>query len=186
MAWLGRFGILILLFLAMSMMPIFSQAVPPKISLNPPPSPPGQVPLISPHLASDWAKPQAVMRRLKELAGRDAVNCGRARGYQDSNFRTDCALDAFAAKQPFFVQYEMPAWDTLDAEVTIGFVAQNPNNVLALVQIRRDGWFPPTGEHLATRPCPAPVNLVKTANGRLNCFPPHSDTTADIFSFSWY
>jgi hypothetical protein len=171
--------IIALLFLATGLAPGFAQSVSA--------SPPGAVQLLSPHLASDWAqdqRQQMITHRLKELAGNAAVDCGLVRGYQDPTSRTDCALEAFSAKKPFYVRYEFVGFDIMDGELIVGFVAQNFRQVVELVYVR-DGW-PWRRGHLTTRPCPDPVTLVMTPHGRLSCFPTGSDDVADISSSSSY
>jgi hypothetical protein len=171
--------IIALLFLATGPAPGFAQSVSA--------SPPGAVQLLSPHSASDWAqdqRQQLITHRVKELAGNVAVDCGLVCGYQDPASRTDCALEAFAAKKPFYVRYEFVGFDFMDGEMIVGFIAQNARQVVEVVY-RHDG-FPWKREHLTTRPCPDPVTLFKTLYGRLNCFPTGSDDVADIFSSSWY
>ena len=194
MAWRGYCRTLVLLFLAAGLAPGFAQSV----SSNPsglelsfpqsvPSSPSGAVHLLGPDFMTYWAQEQrqeVLTHRLKELAGKDAVDCGRAPAYQNPTFRTDCALEAFAAKKAFYVRYEMGIFDIMDDEVIIGFVAPTPQRIVELVY-RLDGW-PLTGEHLSAKPCPDPVNLVRTPGGRLSCFQTRSDSGADIFSSSWY
>jgi hypothetical protein len=46
-----------------------------------------------------------VRNRLEELAGKHALNCGRAATPRENQSRSNCALEAYKRKAPFFVQY---------------------------------------------------------------------------------
>jgi hypothetical protein len=127
----------------------------------------------SPHLDLDWAEQRAIRQQLKKLADKDAVDCGRARVGQDPSSRTDCALEAFAAKKPFYVLYGVQAF--------IGFTAQTPDGILELDFGHRPPWWTsttwsvvakqtPRHQHFETSPCPTPATLQKTSQGGLTCF----------------
>jgi hypothetical protein len=124
-----------------------------------------------PHLDFDWAEQRAFRQQLRELAGKDAVDCGLARVNQDPSSQTDCALEAFAARKPFYVLYGALAF--------IAFTARTPDGILMLNYYGhyplwwRMGWF---AKQTTPRPdftstlCPTPVTLRKTPQGDLTCF----------------
>jgi hypothetical protein len=136
-----------------------------------------------PHLDLDWAEQRAFRQQLRELAGKDAVDCGLARVDQDPAFRTDCALAAFAAGRPFYVLYESPVFwrgqgGPWTGVVFEGFVAQNadrvfllnyPDGFWPLQSWFRVGWGTKKLMDFTATICRTPVTLQKTPHGDLTC-----------------
>ena len=120
----------------------------------------------------------AVMdQHLRELAGPEAVDCGRVRVRESPDRATQCAFRAFQAQRPFYVRYDIQG---IDSAVAGGLAAATVTKVYA-VEFDSMGWasdgFPKTSKlssdrHLITTPCPKPVKLIKNGSGRLTCFPP--------------
>lgn len=59
---------------------------------------------------------QGVRNRLIEIAGKNAINCGRAANGSEYVARSRCALSAYKGKSPFFVQYSVIGTDALEEE----------------------------------------------------------------------
>jgi hypothetical protein len=69
-------------------------------------------------LPDDWADRSVLARRLPELAGKDARNCGRARVNDDPRRVTECALGTYAARKAFYARYDVQG---IDVDVAVGF-----------------------------------------------------------------
>lgn len=115
-------------------------------------------------LPSDWMSPPILRQRLLELAGNDAMNCGRA---SQSSIApadvTDCAMQQFVSKKRFFARYDLEGFDS---EQTIGF-AFDGEKLYTVTWQRMMGW---TGKQtLRAQGCAAPIQLTKTRSGRLTC-----------------
>jgi hypothetical protein len=57
-----------------------------------------------------------VRNRLKELAGKAALDCGRAAKVAENSSKNLCATSAYKRKIPFFVQYSVIGTDALVEE----------------------------------------------------------------------
>ena len=104
------------------------------------------------------------------IAGRTAVNCGNVpvRGNPDS--ATDCALQAFAAHQPFRVRYGL---QTIDTVMAVG-VASAPNG--RIYEIIFSGGAPNgrvnvVWQRFRVTTCPDQASLRKSPRGRVTCIP---------------
>jgi hypothetical protein len=102
-----------------------------------------------------------VQRKLKELSGSGATDCGRL----DIKAATDqltkastCATKAAENKQPFYIAYDMPGMST--------GVAGNSGGQLFALQLQGAG----TGAKLESGPCPGTLRVAPS--GRLTCFIP--------------
>ena len=105
----------------------------------------------------------AVQQKLQELAGSEAMDCGRhAIQAQAAELTTasNCALGASKNKKAFFVGYDMPGMTTA--------VAGNADGKLYAVQLQGSG----TGAQLHSGPCPAELRVA--SSGRVTCFTPGS------------
>jgi hypothetical protein len=123
-------------------------------------------------------------QHLRELAGPEAVDCGRVRVRESPDRATQCA---FKAQKPFYVRYDIQG---IDSAVAGGLAAATVEKVYA-VEFDSMGWasngLPKTSKlssdhHLITTPCPKPVKLLKTGSGRLTCFPPDPNSKPNIMS----
>lgn len=113
----------------------------------------------------DWVYPDVLKPRLKVLAGRDAINCGRASlSSLKATDVSDCALQAYASRKRFYARYDLESFDTVD---TLGF-AFDGRKVSAVIWQRMIGGAKQT---LVVKDCPLPITLTKTRSGRLDCFP---------------
>jgi len=115
----------------------------------------------APPTSSSVRPDDPVQRKLKELAGSGAIDCGRldvrAQDQQLSGAGT-CATKAAQEKRPFYVGYDMPGMST--------GVAGNSEGKLFAVQLQGAS----TGAQLASGPCPAELRIAKS--GRATCFLP--------------
>lgn len=110
-------------------------------------------------------------RRMKSLVPH-AINCGRAEMRANPHSATECAIVAFRAHKAFRVRFEMA--DT-DPEVAISLIGTNDGRVTTfLFHGDPDGQEVPSliTQSVSERPCPSPVELLRSPGGRLNCFPP--------------
>lgn len=122
----------------------------------------------------DKPAPSFVMdNRLRELASVDAVDCDRVRIRKDPAKATECVLQHFQGHQRFFVRYDIPG---IDSEVAIG-LASNSQHVYTVLfdsfGISPEGWPKGSkledGNHNLILPCPVPLKLRVSPNGRALC-----------------
>jgi len=126
-------------------------------------------------LPRDWMSPSLLKPRLKDLAGPDAVNCGRA---SQSSIKaadvSDCALQAFGSRKSFYARYDLQA---IDSVLVVGF-AFDGQKVYAVTWENMVGWA--ASHTLDVKECPSPTTLSKLKSGRLNCFAPDSNGNSSI------
>ncbi len=109
----------------------------------------------------------------------DATNCGRVKVRGNPTEATDCAMGAFKQHKPFKVRYDQQG---IDSSVAVGFAGRNDGTFKAWTF---DGDFMGGGGTSATRqrvdeiPCPMPLILRRTKNGKLTCFPAVSKTNSE-------
>ena len=101
----------------------------------------------------------------------NGIDCGRVEISGNPVQETDCTLAAFHGHKAFRVRFDMQG---IDSYVAIALVGLPDGNVVFL-DFDGDpvggGGISPTRARVTERACPTPVNLVKTRNGRLSCFP---------------
>ena len=120
-------------------------------------------------LPSDWNSAPFLKKRLRALAGENAMNCGRApqssrvTGQPRPADVTDCALHQFAAKKKFYARYDLEGFDS---EQAIGFAFDGTK--LYTVTWQRTSWT--NRQTIDVQECPTPIELTKTRLGRLACF----------------
>ena len=137
-------------------------------------------------LPHDWVSSQVLKPRLKALAGRDAVNCGRASvpspfemptfhlgRIQDTSRLSlkasdvsDCALHAHASRKSFYARFDIEGIVTL---VELGF-AFDGRKAYAAVTWQRMGIGWGDEQTLDVKDCPLPITLTKNKWGWLDCF----------------
>ena len=100
----------------------------------------------------------AVEKKLAEIAGSGAANCGRlqTQGEAQMSSASKCAVDAAQQKRPFYVAYDMPG-------MTVA-VAGNSEGKLFTVQSQTGGVG------LVSAPCPAELRVAPS--GRITCYAP--------------
>lgn len=136
-------------------------------------------------LPRDWKSSQVLKPRLKALAGRDAVNCGRASVpsplgrpvlhlglNQDTSPLslktsdvTDCALQAHASRESFYARYDIWGIDTL---VELGFAFDGRRAYAATWERMGIGWG--DGRKVDVKDCPLPITFTENKWGWLDCF----------------
>lgn len=135
--------------------------------------------------------PSSLMdRRLRLLAGDNALNCGIVEVRQDPIPASDCAQKALSAKQPFVVRYNLQG---IDSAVSVGLARDSSGHVYG-VEFDSMGWTSEglskgarrmDGNHTIVEQCPSPVRLRKTNSRRLSCFPPDLKSKPNIMSPSF-
>jgi hypothetical protein len=111
---------------------------------------------------------------LRKEAGSAAKNCGHVRINDKSEKASQCVIQQFRNHRPFLVRYDL--WG-VDSEVALG-LAGSPDRVRAFLfdsfGTSREG-APKNAmflsdNHVVAVPCPAPVELHVSGNGRITCF----------------
>jgi hypothetical protein len=120
-------------------------------------------------LMSDWAgagnsSSDAMEKGSRDLAGPQAIDCGRVGIHQSPKAATDCALSAFNAGKPFRVRYD---FKNIDSSVAAGLI-RTPDGELS--GLRESGSSNERVRSFITAACPRPVHVWVTKNGHLNCF----------------
>jgi hypothetical protein len=112
----------------------------------------------SPPSASSANSNDPVAKKLTEIAGSDATNCGRlqTQGSAEMSAASKCATAAAQEKRPFYVAYDMPG-------MTVA-VAGNAEGKLFTIQSQTGGVG------LASSPCPAELRIAPS--GRVTCYAP--------------
>jgi len=94
-----------------------------------------------------------------ELAGSEAMDCGRVRLHSDPKAATDCALKVFSEKKPFRVRYDLLG---MDSAVAIGIVG-TPDGRLYEIHFDSDAMGRGLlfgAQRVQTVLCPEPAVLV--------------------------
>ncbi len=99
-----------------------------------------------------------VQKKLQELAGSGAKNCGAisSQAASDVEPASKCAMDSAKTKAPFYVEYQMPGMNVA--------VAGNNQGKLYSVQSQAGG------AGLTTADCPAELRIAPS--GRVTCYSP--------------
>jgi hypothetical protein len=109
-----------------------------------------------------------VQRKLQELAGNGATDCGRLKPQAQENqleTASTCAMGAAKKKQAFYVAYELPGM--------IVALAGNSDGKLFSVQQEQPASAPSaTAAELTAAPCPSGLRIAQS--GRVTCFAPGS------------
>lgn len=119
--------------------------------------------------------PDTMTAELSKLAGKDATDCGRVGVKGDVTQASDCAIQAFKTKKPFYVRYDLPVPDSQMSVAT----ALGADGVLYTVQYDSNGWVkaPEDGKisadkKVSSSACPKPETLRVANSGRVTCYPP--------------
>jgi hypothetical protein len=112
----------------------------------------------------------AVQRKLQELAGNGAADCGRLKPPAQDKLdqleaASTCAMGAAKKRQAFYVAYELPGM--------IVALAGNSDGKLFSVQQEQPASAPSgTAAELTAAPCPSGLRIAQS--GRVTCFAPGS------------
>lgn len=115
------------------------------------------------------------------LAGLGAVNCGRVKIRRDPSSATQCALQAYAKGQPFWVIYNIQGFDSI---VAGGIVRKSGGALLALTydSCPSGCGFSLLQQRVLVAPCPQPYHLYVNPRGRINCFQPQLSYPRNLMS----
>jgi hypothetical protein len=99
-----------------------------------------------------------VQKKLQELAGGNAKNCGvlKTQGTPELDAASKCAVDSSKANAPFFVEYQMPGMNVA--------VVGNAQGKLYSVQSQEGGAGIVSGD------CPSALRVAPS--GRVTCYAP--------------
>jgi hypothetical protein len=116
----------------------------------------------------------------KNLAGPEAVDCGRVPVGGDPKVATECALAAQRAGKPFRVRYDIRGIDSFIAVA----IVRTPIGTVGTLQHDSDpmGGGGRAHEVVSPKRCPEPVHLWVNPNGRINCFQKESSPPKDVMS----
>ena len=116
----------------------------------------------------------------KNLAGPEAVDCGRVPVGGDPRVATECALAAQRAGKPFRVRYDIRGIDSFIAVA----IVRTPIGTVGTLQYDSDprGGGGRAHEVVSPKRCPEPVHLWVNPNGRINCFQKESSPPKDVMS----
>jgi len=105
-----------------------------------------------------FATDSPVLKKLQELAGARATNCGdlKSQAADQMNAASKCALQAVKEKRPFYVNYELPGMNVA--------IAGSSDGKLFAVQSQTGG------AGLVSGACPAELRIAPS--GRLTCYAP--------------
>ncbi|HLW83572.1 MAG TPA: hypothetical protein VKR60_00075 [Candidatus Sulfotelmatobacter sp.] len=112
-------------------------------------------------LSAQIADPSGVMdRRMRSIAGPQALNCGRVEIGADDKTALTCAWKAVRKKQPFFVRYDLQG---IDSFVSVGFAGNDDQDVYMIQfdSYGSDVADPPDERHNVATKCPRPVQILK-------------------------
>jgi hypothetical protein len=129
---------------------------------------------------NDGLGPELLEKRSLQLAGPNAVDCGRVTPRAEPKKATDCALAANKAGKPFRVRYDMQG---IDSFVAVAFV-RSPDGTVQGLHYDSDpgGGGGRAHEVVGVSRCPTPVQLYATPKGHLTCFPPKPQAPRDVMS----
>jgi len=144
-------------------------------------------------LMSNWAgagnsSSDAMEKGSRDLAGPQAIDCGRVGINQNPKAATDCALSAFNARKPFHVRYD---FKNIDSSVAAGLIRTPDGKLYGMyfdsAGLRESGSSNERLRSFITTACPRPAHVWVTKNGHLNCFTPSkSNRTFMSSTFSPY
>ena len=102
--------------------------------------------------------------KLKELAGKDATNCGhlQSQATDQMDAAAKCAMQAAQAKRPFYVAYDLPGMT----------VAIAGNSEGKLFSVGSQGANAQTGNASGLASGDCPTSLRVAPSGRVTCFAP--------------
>ena len=117
--------------------------------------------------ASSSASADPLQRKLQELAGSGATDCGRLKTQAPDQLDTagNCAMGAAKKKQAFYVAYELPG-------LTVALAADSAGKLYSLQQQQSAGAPSGSTSEVVATPCAAELRVAQS--GRVTCIPPGS------------
>lgn len=121
----------------------------------------------APGTSGSNAPADAVQKKMQELAGSGATDCGRfkAQTLDQMKLASDCAMKAAQGKHPFYVGYDLPG-------LTIGVVGNGEGKLFAIQAQQPDPAQPGAVAEVKSAPCPSELRIAQS--GRVTCVPPGS------------
>ncbi len=112
---------------------------------------------------------------MSKTAGSGATDCGHVPTGGDNTSASECAMEAFNDKKPFFVRYDLPMPDAQMAIATV----RSADGKMFTMQFDSKGWEKAqeggtlsADKKIGSVPCPKPDQLRIAGSGRVTCFPP--------------
>ncbi len=111
------------------------------------------------------ASSDAVQQKLQQIAGGNARDCGRIKSQAPDALQpaSSCAMQAAAAKQPFYVAYDMPG-------LTVGVAGNSEGKLFSVQAEQPEKGQPAPKTEVASAPCPSSLRIAQS--GRVTCMTP--------------
>jgi len=124
--------------------------------------------------AEDWILQKygdGMERKLKNISGSTAVDCGRVKVDEAPQQASQCVMDAFSSHKPFRVRYDIRGIDTA---LAAGLAQAQDGKIYALSFMGNTDGSGRTSLSAQAKvvSCPSPPAMRLTASGRVTCFPP--------------
>lgn len=116
-------------------------------------------------LSGPSAPRDSVERKLQELAGSGATDCGRLKTQDTKEMKaaSDCAMHSAQSKHAFYVGYDMPG-------LTVAMAGNAAGKLFAVQMQGTPSADPNSNAGVTSGPCPAQLRIAPS--GRVTCFPP--------------
>jgi hypothetical protein len=110
------------------------------------------------------APADAVQKKLQELSGSGATDCGRFKSQTADQMKaaSDCAVKAAQGKHAFYVAYDLPG-------LTVGVAGNGEGKLFALQAQQPDPAQPGAVADVKSAPCPSELRVAQS--GRVTCVP---------------
>ena len=117
--------------------------------------------------ASSSASGDPLQRKLQEIAGGGATDCGRLKSQAPDQLEPagNCAMAASKKKQAFYVAYEMPG-------LTVALVGDSTGKLFSVQQEQAEGAPSGSTSEVVAAPCASELRIAQS--GRVTCIPPGS------------
>jgi len=117
--------------------------------------------------ASSAVSGDALQRKLQELAGSGATDCGRLKSQAQDQVQaaSACVMDAAKKKQAFYVAYELPG-------LTVALSGDANGKLYSVQQEQPASASSGSAAELTVTPCPSELRIAQS--GRVTCIAPGS------------
>ena len=114
--------------------------------------------------ASPAASGDPLQRKLQELAGSGATDCGRLKSQAPDQLdpAANCAMGAAKKKQAFYVAYELPG-------LTVALAGDSAGKLFSVQQEQAAGASSGSTSEVVSTPCPSELRVAQS--GRVTCIP---------------
>ena len=136
------------------------------------------LPSIVTRLYSEWREAAPVRNRLAVLAGKGAINCGYVSPRTNPKPSSECVLESFENRRPFYVLYDTQKI-RIDSHFIDGLAGDNSGNLYD-VEFSSMGWSTEAvsggtqlmdAGHIFVEPCSKPITLSRSIYKGLTCIP---------------